>query len=233
MFKRSGDIYFVSDCSCSSQEYSFDDCVSHTLDANLNNLSNFLFYRRHHEDAMSTDVLSMYNQVSLFPHDRNTLRFLWNVNDSVVHHGILVHPLSCVFCTCASTCVLHESSNSILDIVIHNISLHLSLINDCLLSIGSTEEMSNLVIKSGSMFCDFDPRKCLLYDPPMFRLIPDYKMSLDSDSIVTAHSQLVSKILGVSWVMPLKQWLSWLKSFASWINNTCLVLCNTFVFDNG
>ena len=110
---------------------------------------------------------------------------------------------------------------------------NLSYVNDCLLSVISTEEMSNLVIKSGSMFCDFDPRKCLLYDPPMFRLIPDYNMSLDSDSIVTAHSQLVSKILGVLWVMPLKQWLSWLKSFGSWINNTCLVLCYTFEFDNG
>ena len=66
VFKRSGDIFFVSDCSCSSQEYSFDDCVSHTLDSNLNNVSNFLLYRRQHEDAMSTDVLSMYNQVSLF-----------------------------------------------------------------------------------------------------------------------------------------------------------------------
>ena len=226
----------MSDCSCSSQEYSFDDCVSHTLDANLNNLSNFLLYRRHHEDAMSTDVLSMYNQVSLFPHDRNTLRFLWNVNNNVVHHGILVHPLSCVFCTCASTCVLHESSNSILDIVIHNISFHLPYVNDCLLFIRCTEEMSNLVIKSESIlsnFCDFDLRKCLLYDPSMFRLIPDYNMSLDSDSIVDALSQLVSKALGVSWVMPLKQWLFWLKFLGSLINNTCHMLCCQFVFDNG
>ena len=55
----------------------------------------------------------------------------------------------------------------------------------------------------------------------------------DVKAIVSAHSQLVSKTLGISWVMPLKQWLSWLKSFASWINNTYLVLCNTFVFDNG
>ena len=84
-----------------------------------------------------------------------------------------------------------------------------------------------------SNVCDFDPRKCLLYDPPMFRLIPDCNLSLDVDAIVSAHSQLVSKALGISWVMPLKQWLSWLKSFASWINNTCLVLCNIFVFDNG
>ena len=152
--KRSGDIYFLSDCSNSSQEYSFDDCLFHMLDSTL--------------DAM-----------------------------------------------------------------FHDASLYFYCVNDCLLSIGSTEEMSNLVIKSGSMFCDFDPRKCLLYDPPMFRLIPDYNMSLDSDSIVTAHSQLVSKILGVLCVMPLKQWLSWLKSFGSWINNTCLVLSYTFVFDNG
>ena len=127
VFKRSGDIYFVSDCSCSSQEYSFDDCVSDTLDSNLNNVSKFLLYRRQHEDAMSTDVLSMYNQVSFFHHSRNTLRFLWNVNDSVVHHGMLIHPLSCVFCTCTSTCVLHESSNSILVIVIHNISFQVQL----------------------------------------------------------------------------------------------------------
>ena len=235
VFKRSGDIYFVSDCSCRSQEYSFDDCVSHTLDSNLNNVSNFLLYRRQHEDAMSTDVLSMYNQVSLFHHSRIALRFLWNVNDSVVHDGMLVHPFDVLCCACASISLLHECTNSVLDVVIHNISLHLSLINDCLLSVNLTGEMSNLDIKSESVlsFCGFDPTKYFVYDPPMFRLIPDYNMSLDSDSIVDALSQLVSKSLGVSWVMPIKQWLSWFKPLDSWINNTCLVLCNTFVFDNG
>ena len=130
VFKCSGGLYFVSDCSKISREYSFDDCVSHTLDSNLNNLSNFLLYRRQHEDAMSTDVLSMYNQVSLFHHDRNTLRFLWNVNDSVVHYGMLVHPFDVLCCACASISLLHECTNSVLDVVIHNISLHLSLIND-------------------------------------------------------------------------------------------------------
>ena len=236
VFKRSGDIYFLFDSSSRSQEYSFDDCIFHTLDSNLNNLSNFLVYRRQHEDVMSTDVLSMYNQVSLFHHSHITLRFLWNVNDSVVYHGMLVHPFDVLFCTCVSTCVLHESSNSILDIVIHNSSFHLSYTNDCPLSVISTEEMSNLVIKSEPMlsnFCGFDPTKCFVYDPPMSRLISDFKMSLDTGAILTAHSQLVSKILGISWVMPLKQWLSCVKTFASWINNTCLVLCNTFVFDNG
>ena len=157
VFKRSGDIYFVSDSSSRSQEYSYDDCVFHSLDST--------------PDVMFPDV-----------------------------------------------------------------SLYLPYVNDCLLFIRCTEEMSNLVIKSESIlsnFCDFDPSKCLLYDPSMFRLIPDYNMSLDTDAIVSAHSQLVSKALGISWVMPLKQWLSWLKSFGSWINNTCLVLCCQFVFDNG
>ena len=235
MFKRSGDIYFVSDSSSRSQEYSFDDCVSHTLDSNLNNVSNFLLYYQHHEEAVSTDVSSMYNQVSLLHHDRNALRFLWNVNDSVVYHGMLVHPFDVLCCASASISLLHECTNSVLDVVIHNISLHLSLINDCLLSVGFTDETSNLDIKSESVlsFCDFDPRKCLLYDPPMFRLIPDFNLSLDVDAIVSAHSQLVSKALGISWAMPLKQWLSWLKSFGSWINNTCPMLCCQFVFDNG
>ena len=157
VFKRSGDIYFVSDSSSRSQEYSYGDCVFHSLDST--------------PDVMFPDV-----------------------------------------------------------------SLYLPYVNDCLLFIRCTEEMSNLVIKSESIlsnFCDFDPRKCLLYDPSMFRLIPDYNMSLDTDAIVSAHSQLVSKALGISWVMPLKQWLSWLNSFGSWINNTCLVLCCQFVFDNG
>ena len=67
----------------------------------------------------------------------------------------------------------------------------------------------------------------------MSRLIPDFNLSLDVDTIVSANSQLVSKALGISWAMPLKQWLSWLKPLDSWINNTCLVLCYTFVFDNG
>ena len=237
VFKRSGDIYFVSNCSCSSQEYSFDDCVSHTLDFNLNNLSNFLLYRRQHEDAMSPDVLSMYNQVLLFHHSHIALSFLWDVNDSVVHHEMLVHPFGGVCnCTCPAISLLHECTHTALDVVIQDVRLHLSLINDCLLSVGSTDKTSNLVIKSESVLsnvCDFDTRKCLLYDPPMFRLIPDCNLSLDVDAIVSAHSQLVSKALGISWVMPLKQWLSWLKSFGSWINNTCLVLCYTFVFDNG
>ena len=154
--KRSGDIYFLSDNSNSSQEYSFDDCLFHMLD-------------------------------------------------------------------------------SILDVVIHNISLHLSMINDCLLSVSFTEETSNLDIKSESVlsFYGFDPTKYFVYDPPMSRLIPDFNLSLDVDAIVSAHSQVVSKALGISWAMPLKQWLSWLKSFGSWINNTCPMLCCQFVFDNG
>ena len=65
VFKRSGDIYFVSDCSCSSQEDSFDDCVSDTLDSYLNNVSNFLLYYRHHEEAVSTDVSSMYDCINI------------------------------------------------------------------------------------------------------------------------------------------------------------------------
>ena len=76
VFKRSGDIYFVFDCSNRSQEYSFDDCVSHTLDSNLNNLSNFLLYYRHHEEVVSIDITSMCNQVLLPHHDRNALRIL-------------------------------------------------------------------------------------------------------------------------------------------------------------
>ena len=236
VFKRSGDIYFVSDCSCRSQEYSFDDCVSHTLDSNLNNVSNFLLYYRHHEEAVSNDVSSMYNQVSLLHHDQNALRFLWNVNDSVVYHGMSVHPFGGVCnCTCPAISLLHECTHSALDVVIQDVGLNLSYIYDCLLSMISTDKTSNLDIKSESVlsFYGFDPTKCFVYDPPMSRLIPDFNLSLDVDAIVSANSQLVSKALGISWAMPLKQWLSWLKSFASWINNTCLVLCNTFVFDNG
>ena len=237
VFKRSGDIYFVSDCSCRSQEYSFDDCVSHTLDSNLNNVSNFLLYYRHHEEAVSNDVSSMYNQVSLLHHDQNALRFLWNMNDSVVYHGMSVHPFGGVCnCTCPAISLLHECTHSALDVVIQDVGLNLSYIYDCLLSMISTDKMSNLVIQSESMLsnsCDFDPRKCLLYDPSMFRLIPDYNMSLDFESIVDSLSQLVSKALGISWAMPLKQWLSWLKYFGSWTNNPCPMLCCQFVFDNG
>ena len=236
VFKRSGNIYFVSNCSCSSQEYSFDDCVSHMLDSNLNNLSNFLLYYRHHEEAVSTDASSMFNQVSLFHHDRNTLRFLWDVNDSVVHHEMSVHPFGGVCnCTCPAISLLHECTHSALDVVIQDVGLNLSYIYDCLLSMISTDKTSNLDIKSESVlsFYGFDPTKCFVYDPPMSRLIPDFNLSLDVDAIVSAHSQLVSKALGISWAMPLKQWLSWLKSFGSWIINTCPMLCCRFVFDNG
>ena len=235
VFKRSGDIYFVSDSSTRSQEYSFDDCVSHMLDSNLNNVSNFLLYYRHHEEAVSTDVSSLYNQVSLFHHDRNTLRFLWNVNDSVVHYGMLVHPFDVLCCACASISLLHECTHSTLDVMFLDVGLNLSYIYDWLLSMISTDKTSNLDIKSESVlsFYGFDPTKFFVYDPPMSTLIPDFNLSLDVDAIVSAHSQLVSKALGISWAMPLKQWLSWLKSFGSWINNTCPMLCCQFVFDNG
>ena len=156
VFKHSGDIYFLSDCSNKSQEYSFNDCVFHSLDSTL-------------------------------------------------------------------------------DVMIQDVGLNLSYIYDCLLSMISTDKMSNLDIKSESVlsFYGFDSTKYFVYDPPMFRLIPDFNLSLDVDAIVSAHSQLVSKALGISWAMPLKQWLSWLKSFGSWINNTCPMLCCQFVFDNG
>ena len=113
---------------------------------------------------------------------------------------MLLHPFDVLCCTCASISLLYECTNSVLDVVIHNISLHLSLINDCLLSVGFTEEMSNLDIKSESVlsFYGFDPTKCFVYDPPMSRLIPDFNMSLHVDAIVSAHSQLVSKALGIS-----------------------------------
>ena len=236
VFKRSGDTYFLFDSSSRSQEYSFDDCIFHTLDSNLNNLSNFLVYRRQHEDAMSTDVLSMYNQVSLFHHSHIALRFLWDVNDSVVHHEMSVHPFGGVCnCTCPAISLLHECTHSALDVVIQDVGLNLSYIYDCLLSMISTDKTSNLDIKSESVlsFYGFDPTKCFVYDPPMSRLIPDFNLSLGVDAIVSAYSQLVSKALGISWAMPLKQWLSWLKSFGSWINNTCPMLCCQFVFDNG
>ena len=108
VFKHSGDIYFLSDCSNKSQEYSFDDCVFHSLDSTL-------------------------------------------------------------------------------DVMIPDVSLYLPYVNDCLLFIRYTGEMSNLVIKSESMlsnFCGFDPTKYFVYDPPMFGLIPDCNMSLDVDAIV-------------------------------------------------
>ena len=127
--------------------------------------------------------------------------------------------------------------DSTLDAVFHDASLYLSHTNDCPLSVISTDETSKLVIKLESVlsnFCGFDPTKYFVYDQPMSRLIPDFDMSLDVDNIFATHaSQLVSKALGVAWVMPLKQWLSWLKSLGSLISNTCLVLCHTFVFDNG
>ena len=236
VFKRSGDIYFLFDSSSRSQEYSLDDCVFHTPDSNLNNLSNFLLYRRQHEDAMSPDVLSMYNQVLLFHHSHIAFSFLWDVNDSVVHHEILVHPFGGVCnCTCPAISLLHECTHSALDVVIQDVGLYLSYANDCPLSVMFTDEMSNLDIESESLmsFYGFDPTKCFVYDPPMSRLIPDFNMSLDVNVIVSAHSQLVSKAQGISWVMPLKQWLSWLKSLGSLINNTCPMLCCQFVFENG
>ena len=51
VFKCSGGIYFVSDCSNISREYSFDDCVSHKLDSNLNIMSNVLLYCRQYEEG--------------------------------------------------------------------------------------------------------------------------------------------------------------------------------------
>ena len=156
VFKCSGGIYFVSDCSNISREYSFDDCVSHKLDSNLNIMSNVLLYCRQYERAMSIDIPSMCNQVLLPHHDRNALRFLWDVNDSVVYHGMLVRSFCGVCCTYACTSLLFDCSKSTLHVVQnHDVSLNLSYINDCLLSMISTDKMSNLDIKSESVLSNF------------------------------------------------------------------------------
>ena len=125
---------------------------------------------------------------------------------------MLVHPFVGKCWTCGVTCSLHECLNSTLDVVVPAIRSNLSYINDCLLSIGFTEELSNLDIKLEYMLCfySFDSTNYVVHDPPMSRLVPDCKMSLDTDAVFAAHSQLVLKALGDSWAMPLKQWLSWL-----------------------
>ena len=135
-----------------------------------------------------------------------------------------------------SISLLYEFTNSATDVMFLDISLHLPYVNDCLLFIRATKEMSNLVIKSESMLfnsCGFDSIICVVYDLPLFELIIDFNMSLDVDAIFAAHSQLVSKALGSSWVMLLKQWLSWLKYLCSLNINKCLMLCCQFLFDNG
>ena len=98
---------------------------------------------------------------SCYSYNQNALRFLWDVNDSVVPHGILANPLSCVFCTCASTYVLHYCSKSTLDVIIQLVSFYLSYIYDCLLFMISTDKTSNLDIKSESVlsFYGSDPTK--------------------------------------------------------------------------
>ena len=89
----SGDAHVFFDYDGRLREYSHNDCV---------------FCGPPMNSSLSNEFLCCSS--SCYSYDQNALRFLWDVNDSVVPHGILVHPLSCVFCTCASTCVLHESS---------------------------------------------------------------------------------------------------------------------------
>ena len=202
VFKRSGDIYFLSDCSNKSQEYSFDDCVFHSLDST--------------PDVMFPDIslhLSLINDCLL------SVGF----TDETSNLDIKSESVLSFYGFDPTKCFVYDPPMARL-IPDFNMSLDV----DTIFAAHASQPESML-----SNSCDFDPRKCFVYDLSMFRLISDCNMSLDVDAIVSAHSQLVSKALGISWVMPLKQWLSWFKSFGSWINNTCLVLCYTFVFDNG
>ena len=147
-------------------------------------------------------------------HDRNALRILWDVNDGVVYYGMLVRSFCGECCTYACTSSLLDCCKSTLhDVQNHDVSLNLSYSNDCLLSVISTEKM--LFCLSNS--CVFDPTIYVVCDLPMFRLIPDCNMSLDIGAIIANHSQLVPKVLGASWVMFLKQSLSWLNFLGSLI----------------
>ena len=193
----SGDAHVFFDYDGRLREYSHNDCV---------------FCGPPMTSSLSNEFLCCSS--SCYSYDQNALRFLWDVNDSVVHHEMLVHPFGGVCnCTCPAISLLHECTFSALDVVIQDVGLNLSYIYDCLLSVGFTEETSNLDIKSESVlsFYGFDPTKYFVYDPPMSRLIPDFNLSLDVDAIVSAHSQVVSKALGIS----------------------CPMLCCQFVFDNG
>ena len=203
VFKHSGDIYFLSDCSNKSQEYSFDDCVFHSLDSTL--------------DVMFPDV-SLY-----LPYVNDCLLFIRCTGEM---SNLVIKSESML----SNFCGFDPTKYFVYDPPMARLipDFNMSLDVDTIFAAHASQPESML-----SNSCDFDPRKCFVYDPSMFRLISDCNMSLDVDAIVSAHSQLVSKALGISWVMPLKQWLSWLKSFGSWINNTCLVLCCQFVFDNG
>ena len=108
---KPGKVHVVFDCAARvGGIYLNDQCYSGPDLTNC--LFDVLLGFRQYEHALTADVEAMYLQVRIPEYDRNSLRFLWDVNESEtrrVEYRMTSHLFGAVFCAASSTYALRKA----------------------------------------------------------------------------------------------------------------------------
>ena len=105
---KPGKVRIVFDCAAKQYGVSLNNQCLQGPDLN-NKLLHVLLRFRQYKYAIMADIEAMYHQVRIPLKDRNSLRFLWMENDSIVEYRMTSHLFGGVWCASSSAFALRKT----------------------------------------------------------------------------------------------------------------------------
>ena len=198
---KPGKVRVVFDCaarvggvSLNNQCYSGPDLTNRLFDV--------LLGFRQYEHALTADVEAMYLQVRIPEYDRNSLRFLWDVNESEtrrVEYRMTSHLFGAVFCAASSTYALRKAIDQFAFNDEVKRTVHRSMYVDDLLKSFKTEQEAveiGLGCKTALKKGGFNLTKFSSNSDKVLDQIPD-KEKASPSKLMTEQPE--SRALGIKW----------------------------------
>ena len=174
-----------------------------------NNLVGVLLRFREEPVAVMGDIEGMFHQVRVSPKDRDVLRFLWwkngEIGGEVEVYRMCVHLFGGVWSpSCASFALRRVADDHRLDFPEETIqTVHKNFYaDDCLKSVGTTEEAINIVHKLCQLLTlvGFRLTKWISNDRKVLEAIPEGERARGVKNLDLDHSSLpVERALGIHW----------------------------------
>ena len=200
-FNKPGKIRVVFDCaarvggvSLNNQCYSGPDLTNRLFDV--------LLGFRQYDHALMADAEAMYLQIRIPEYDINSLRFLWDVNESEtrrVESRMTSHLFGAVFCAASSPYTLRKAVDQFaLNDEVKRTVHHSMYVDDLLKSFKTEQEAVEIGLGSKTAFKKggFNLPKCLSKSDKVLNQKPD-KEKASPSKLMTKQPE--SRALGIKW----------------------------------
>ena len=137
----------VFDCAAKCEGRSLNERCLQGSDL-INKLLFVLLRFRLHKFAIQGDIVSMYNQCLIPPHDRDALRFLWYRDDKLIHLRMTRHLFGGIWCSSSSTYALRKTvlDNPHADKLVKDAILRSMYVDDLTLSVMSIQDVNKIIV---------------------------------------------------------------------------------------